>query len=93
MTFSIGNPEGGCNKPLRKICLGKTLRITRVKTCDQNYVYFTFTLPSNYKTLMKQLIRRKEKPFKDTTNERHIPKKENLLACFIIQKRIIYSNL
>ena len=30
MTFSIDNPEGGCNHPIRKICLGKTLRITRV---------------------------------------------------------------
>ena len=31
MTFSIDNPEGGCNNPpLRKICLGKTLRRTRV---------------------------------------------------------------
>ena len=31
MTFRIDNPEGGCNNPLRKICLGKTLRRTRVK--------------------------------------------------------------
>ena len=35
MTFSIDNPEGGCNNPLRKICLGKTLRKTRVK---QNFL-------------------------------------------------------
>ena len=31
MTFSIDNPEGVATTPLRKICLGKTLRITRVK--------------------------------------------------------------
>ena len=32
MTFSIDNPEGGLQQPpLRKICLGKTLRRTRVK--------------------------------------------------------------
>ena len=32
MTFSIDNPKGCCNNPpLRKICLGKTLRRTRVK--------------------------------------------------------------
>ena len=33
MTFSIDNPEGGGlqQPPLRKICLGKTLRRTRVK--------------------------------------------------------------
>ena len=30
MTFSIDNPRGGCNNPLREICLGKTLRRTRV---------------------------------------------------------------
>ena len=33
MTFSIDNPEGGCNNPPRKICLGKTLRRTRVNRC------------------------------------------------------------
>ena len=36
MTFSIDNPEGGCNNPpLRKTCLGKTVRRTRVK----RYIY------------------------------------------------------
>ena len=29
MTFSIDNLEGVATTPLRKICLGKTLRITR----------------------------------------------------------------
>ena len=44
MTFRIiDNLEGGCNNPLCKICLGKTLRITRVKgkwsqnLCDVKY--------------------------------------------------------
>ena len=39
MTFSIDNPEGDSMNPppLRKIlCLGKTLRITRVKSQDNN---------------------------------------------------------
>ena len=31
MTFSIDNPRGVATTPLRKICLGKTLRRTRVK--------------------------------------------------------------
>ena len=31
MTFSTDNPEGVATYPLWKICLGKTLRITRVK--------------------------------------------------------------
>ena len=31
MTFSIDNPRGVATTPLQKICLGKTLRITRVK--------------------------------------------------------------
>ena len=34
MIFSIDNPWG-CNNPLRKICLGKTLRRTRVKRDDR----------------------------------------------------------
>ena len=35
MTFGIDNPEGGLQQPpLRKICLGKTLRRTRVKLCS-----------------------------------------------------------
>ena len=43
MTFSIDNLEGGCNNPLRKICLGKTLRITRVNP-DLN-PYIILSLP------------------------------------------------
>ena len=31
MTFSIDNPRGVATTPLTKICLGKTLRRTRVK--------------------------------------------------------------
>ena len=33
MTFSIDNPRGVATTPLRKICLAKTLRRTRVKGC------------------------------------------------------------
>ena len=35
MTFVIDNPRGVATTPLRKICLGKTLRRTRV-----NHLYF-----------------------------------------------------
>ena len=38
MTFSIDNLEGVATTPLRKICLGKTLRITRVKATRQHNV-------------------------------------------------------
>ena len=37
MTFSIDNPKGVATTPLRKICLGKTLRRTRVKANMQNW--------------------------------------------------------
>ena len=40
MTFSIDNPEGGLQQPpLRKICLGKTLRRTRVKIAATDECY------------------------------------------------------
>ena len=39
MTFSIDNPEGVATTPLRKICLGKTLRRTRV-----NFRLFFFSI-------------------------------------------------
>ena len=43
MTFSIDNPEGGLQQPpLRKICLGKTLRRTRVK--ELQMVFLTSTV-------------------------------------------------
>ena len=39
MTFSIDNPEGGLQQPpLRKICLGKTLRRTRVNLKQINFI-------------------------------------------------------
>ena len=41
MTFGIDNPEGGvATTPLRKICLGKTLRRTRVKVSHLGFVLF-----------------------------------------------------
>ena len=39
---SIDNSEGGCNSSLRKICLGKTLRRTRVKAKEQTLVCNSF---------------------------------------------------
>ena len=38
MTFSIDNPEGGCNNPLRKKCLGKTLRIGHIQIILSDHV-------------------------------------------------------
>ena len=49
MTFSIDNPEGGLQQPpLRKICLGKTLRRTRVKRPNKRVVHHTHARLSHY---------------------------------------------
>ena len=47
MTFSIDNPRGVATTPLRKICLGKTLRRTRVNTRLPSFVSPKITVVYN----------------------------------------------
>ena len=55
MTFSIDNPRGVATTPLRKICLGKTLRRTRVKELQMVFLISTVI---NSNGNMKELERK-----------------------------------
>ena len=58
MTFNIDNPRGVATTPLRKICLGKSLRRTRVK--------------EKTKTKTKQINKNKNKNKNKTTKKKRL---------------------